>query len=116
VAARQARARVAPGLAEVLAAPHRRAIPLAAAAGQDRARPRLDREVVERPALAQRTADVPAPATRVAVEDEGALAGADEEHDSLGHLPSPVSFVPGQPTPSGIVARWSLDTSSPAPS
>ena len=55
-------------------------------AGQQGARARLDGHVVDRPALAQRTPQVPGLSLRVAVEDEGALRGADEEDATLGHL------------------------------
>src|SRR5581483_10137933 len=76
-------ARPFPGLAEVLAAPDRRAVPFAAGTDVDRSvRGVLDR-VVDGPALAEGATGAPAVAV-VAIEDEEALAGADEQRD-LGH-------------------------------
>ena len=77
----QSLGRVRPGLSAVLAAPDRRAVPRAAAPCQDRPARRLDDQVVDRPALAQRPTQRPVLATRVALEEEGTLRRADEELD-----------------------------------
>ena len=85
LAVRQADRRVGPGLAQVLAAEDRGSVPGAAAGREDGARARLHDHVVDRPAFARRTADRPVGTVRVALEDERALGGADEEQGAGGH-------------------------------
>ena len=77
-------ARVLPGLAKVCAAPDRRAEPLARGGCVDRSRVAVERRVVDRPALAVRTAHAPVAAI-VALQDEQALAGSDQQQ-ALRHL------------------------------
>ena len=73
-----------PGLAEVVAPPHRRPEPRAAGAGEELTGP-SDGDVVDGPALAQRAADAEVAATGVAIEDERTLGGADKEGQVVGH-------------------------------
>src|SRR5262249_50209904 len=80
----EALARLVPGLAQVRAAPDAGAVPLARRGGEDRAALRVVDGVVDRPALAEGTAQLPVAAVRVALEDEAALAGSDQQ-DGLRH-------------------------------
>ena len=73
------RAGVLPRLAQVGAAPDRRAVPLAGGGGEDRARVAVQDGVVDGPVLAVRAAHVPV-APVLALQHEQALAGSDEEH------------------------------------
>ena len=84
VAVGEALGRMRPGLAEVVAAPHRRPEPRAPGPGEELAR-RADGDVVDRPAAAQRAADPPVAAPGIAVEDEGALGGAHEQGNTRCH-------------------------------
>src|SRR5471032_3017888 len=98
VAVGHALARMRPGRAEVIAPPDRRAVPRAAAAGVQGAGRRIVTEVIDRPAFAQRAAQAPAVRAastgRIAGQDEGALAGADQDQKLLAHADLLVSFGP----------------------
>ena len=76
--------RLLPRLAEVGAAPDARAVPLARGGRVDRAGVGVVDCVVDRPAFAERAAQLPVATTLVALEQEAALAGADHQ-DRLRH-------------------------------
>ncbi len=85
VAVGQADRRVGPGRAEVRAAEDGRAVPRAAAGREERARRRVDDDVVDRPAFAHRSPQRPRRASRIALQDERALGGSDEQQGPGGH-------------------------------
>src|SRR6478672_6228286 len=74
VAVRETLARELPGLAEVVAAPHAGAVPLACRGGVDCAGIRVVYGVIDRPALAVRSPDLPVAPVSVAFQHEAALA------------------------------------------
>ena len=74
-----------PRLAQVVAPPDRRSVPAAAAAGQDRARSRINGHGVDRPALAQGPAGRPLLALPIRLEDERALSGSDDKDRAAAH-------------------------------
>ena len=76
----QALARVLPRLAQVGAAPDRRAVPLARRRRVDRPARRVVDGVVDRPPLAERPAQLPVAPGLVAFEQEAPLAGSDQNN------------------------------------
>src|SRR5581483_7056328 len=95
VLVREAFARERPRLAEVLAAPDRRAMPLAGRGREDRAGARLHERVIDRPALAKRPARRPLAAVGIALEDEQPFPGSDEQQRTRHplHLRQTTSFI-----------------------
>ena len=90
VAVRQALAGVGPGPTEVVAAPDGRPVPRAAAAGEQGAGAgSSETSWIGHPSHSG-PRSVPVAPARVAVEDEGPLGGADEDHATLGHGDAPV--------------------------
>src|SRR3990170_83806 len=81
----EAFARMRPGRARVIAAPDRRSVPRARAAGEDCAALRVHRDIVDGPTLTQRTAELPIATACVAIENERALRRPDEQCGSCGH-------------------------------
>ena len=81
----QAVARLGPRLAEVVAPEDGRSVPGRAAAGVQRARRRVAADVLDRVALAGRSADRPRSSIRVGLDDEGSLLRPHEEQHSVGH-------------------------------
>src|SRR3990170_6323633 len=94
-------ARMGPGRARVIAAPDRRSVPRARAAGEDCAAHRLHRDVVDGPTVAQRTAELPIATACVAIENERALRRPDEQCGSRNHAPSDPIPVAGIYQPPG---------------
>src|SRR5205814_1466153 len=80
-------ARELPALAEVAAAPDAGTVPFAGGGRVDRARSLVVHRVVDRPALTERAAQLPAAATGPAREREQALARTDQ-HEGLRHSAS----------------------------
>ena len=113
VAVREPVAGVGPRRAKVVAAPDGRPVPRAAAPGEQGARAGLEGHVVDRPPLAQRAAKGPLAATGVAVEDEGPLRGADEDHATLGHGDAPVVMAGSAAI--SVAYRRSRDARYPQP-
>ena len=81
-----------PGGAVVIAPPDRRAVPRVPGGDEERTGPGLGDDVVDGPAFAQRAAHGPVAPVRVALEDESALLGPDQQSDiasSSVDLPQP---------------------------
>src|SRR3990170_2848555 len=81
----EAFARMGPGRARVIAAPDRRSVPRARAAGEDCAALRGHRDIVDGPTLTQRTAELTIATACVAIANERALRRPDEQCGSRGH-------------------------------
>ena len=81
----ETRARMGPARAQILGLPDRRAEPFVAAAAIDRAGLRVGLDVVQGPGLAERAAQLPRPPPGVALEDERALLGSEQDQDFLRH-------------------------------
>ena len=81
-------ARERPRLAQVGAPPDGRPVPFARRSGVDRARPRVEHGVVDRPPFAEGAAHLPVATIRVALQQEAPLPGSDHEQ-SAWHVPSP---------------------------
>src|SRR5581483_773593 len=99
VAVGQALARLRPRLAEVGALPDGRAVPLARGGGVDRAVRLVVHGVVDRPPLAERAADVPAPPVAVAFDHEAAFPSCDQQQHLRHRLTPPGLTVARYSTP-----------------
>ncbi len=91
-----------PGLAEVVGAPDGGAVPRASRGGVDRAACRVDADVVDRPALAERAAQRPGRSRLVGLRDERPLPRPHQEQHPRRHLvvpPSPGRASAAQPRP-----------------
>src|SRR6185437_14836986 len=88
-------ARQLPGLPEVRASPDPGPVPLAGSRRVDVAGDRVVDRLVYGPALAVRSAHLPVAAVAVALQDEAALAGADQQQDAgHGHLQAGACCIP----------------------